>query len=416
MRTRLLLALLALSCLAANAPSAARRYRRAHERPIIDELIALLAIPNVARDVGDIAATRLHRQDVRPARRAHARLLEVPGAPPAVYGELNCPAPAQTMLFYAHYDGQPLDPSEWAHAAVSRRRCATAPLERGPRDPAARAGQAFDPEWRLYARVGRRRQGADRRACWSALDALRDAGHRASGRTSSSSSTERRRPGRRTWTQILASNRDLLRADVWLICDGPVHQTRQQQIVFGARGVTDLELTRVRSEPRAAQRPLRQLGAQPGLTARAPAGVDARRRRAASRSTDFYDDVAPLSAARAARHRRGAAHVDAACARALAGRAREGAGASARRADHAARRSTSAGMAQRAAWARQARNVIRHATASASIELRLVQGHDPPRTRSSGWSTTSASRDTIVVERSRDAADAPRARRGSRAS
>src|SRR5260370_14905340 len=43
--------------------------------------------------------------------------------------------------------------------------------------------------------------------------------------------------------EILAANQDLLRADVWLICDGPVHQSRRQQIVFGARGVTDLEIT-----------------------------------------------------------------------------------------------------------------------------------------------------------------------------
>jgi acetylornithine deacetylase/succinyl-diaminopimelate desuccinylase-like protein len=35
----------------------------------------------------------------------------------------------------------------------------------------------------------------------------------------------------------------LLKADVWLICDGPVDQTRQQQVYFGARGVTGFELT-----------------------------------------------------------------------------------------------------------------------------------------------------------------------------
>src|SRR5260370_30843039 len=43
--------------------------------------------------------------------------------------------------------------------------------------------------------------------------------------------------------EILAANQDLLRADVWLICDCPVHQSRRQQIVFGARGETDLEIT-----------------------------------------------------------------------------------------------------------------------------------------------------------------------------
>jgi acetylornithine deacetylase/succinyl-diaminopimelate desuccinylase-like protein len=43
--------------------------------------------------------------------------------------------------------------------------------------------------------------------------------------------------------QILERHRDLVTGDVWLICDGPVHQTRQQQIYFGARGVTGLNVT-----------------------------------------------------------------------------------------------------------------------------------------------------------------------------
>jgi acetylornithine deacetylase/succinyl-diaminopimelate desuccinylase-like protein len=43
--------------------------------------------------------------------------------------------------------------------------------------------------------------------------------------------------------QILAANKTLLEADVWLICDGPVHQSRKQQIVFGARGIETLDIT-----------------------------------------------------------------------------------------------------------------------------------------------------------------------------
>ena len=30
---------------------------------------------------------------------------------------------------------------------------------------------------------------------------------------------------------------------MWLICDGPVHQSRRQQIVFGARGVETVDIT-----------------------------------------------------------------------------------------------------------------------------------------------------------------------------
>lgn len=36
---------------------------------------------------------------------------------------------------------------------------------------------------------------------------------------------------------------DLLKADVWLLCDGPVHQTRRMQVYFGVRGITELQMT-----------------------------------------------------------------------------------------------------------------------------------------------------------------------------
>jgi acetylornithine deacetylase/succinyl-diaminopimelate desuccinylase-like protein len=32
-------------------------------------------------------------------------------------------------------------------------------------------------------------------------------------------------------------------ADAWVLCDGPVHQSRRMQLYFGARGVTDVEVT-----------------------------------------------------------------------------------------------------------------------------------------------------------------------------
>jgi acetylornithine deacetylase/succinyl-diaminopimelate desuccinylase-like protein len=42
---------------------------------------------------------------------------------------------------------------------------------------------------------------------------------------------------------IVARNKEPLRGDVWLICDGPIHPSRRQQIVFGARGFVTIEIT-----------------------------------------------------------------------------------------------------------------------------------------------------------------------------
>ncbi|MFQ5351271.1 MAG: M20/M25/M40 family metallo-hydrolase, partial [Thermoanaerobaculia bacterium] len=41
----------------------------------------------------------------------------------------------------------------------------------------------------------------------------------------------------------LAAHADTLAADLWLFCDGPVHQSGHQQVVFGVRGVVGLELS-----------------------------------------------------------------------------------------------------------------------------------------------------------------------------
>jgi acetylornithine deacetylase/succinyl-diaminopimelate desuccinylase-like protein len=39
------------------------------------------------------------------------------------------------------------------------------------------------------------------------------------------------------------ANRDLIHGDIWLVCDGPVDQTRRQTLIFGARGDTHLQIT-----------------------------------------------------------------------------------------------------------------------------------------------------------------------------
>ncbi|HYP54507.1 MAG TPA: peptidase dimerization domain-containing protein, partial [Pyrinomonadaceae bacterium] len=38
-------------------------------------------------------------------------------------------------------------------------------------------------------------------------------------------------------------HRELLRADAWIICDGPVHQSGRKLVVFGVRGDTNVDLT-----------------------------------------------------------------------------------------------------------------------------------------------------------------------------
>jgi acetylornithine deacetylase/succinyl-diaminopimelate desuccinylase-like protein len=42
---------------------------------------------------------------------------------------------------------------------------------------------------------------------------------------------------------ILKMNRELLKADAWIVCDGPVHQSGRKQVVYGVRGDMNVDVT-----------------------------------------------------------------------------------------------------------------------------------------------------------------------------
>jgi acetylornithine deacetylase/succinyl-diaminopimelate desuccinylase-like protein len=43
--------------------------------------------------------------------------------------------------------------------------------------------------------------------------------------------------------EIIGLHKELLEADAWIICDGPVHQSGKKEVVFGARGDTNVDVT-----------------------------------------------------------------------------------------------------------------------------------------------------------------------------
>lgn len=49
--------------------------------------------------------------------------------------------------------------------------------------------------------------------------------------------------GSPTIGKLIDENRSLLDADLLLFCDGPMHQSRRTQLVFGVRGMTTVDIT-----------------------------------------------------------------------------------------------------------------------------------------------------------------------------
>jgi acetylornithine deacetylase/succinyl-diaminopimelate desuccinylase-like protein len=216
-----------------------RAWRQAHEGAIVHELADLVRLPNLARDASAVRANADRLVAMLSRRGLETRLLEVEGSPPAVYGVRRVPGARRTVVFYAHYDGQPVDPSRWhgdPWTPVLRDRA----LEDGGREIALGDGP-FPAEARLYGRSSSDDKGPIV-ALLAALDALRARGREPSVNVALFLEGEEE-AGSPHLQRMLEAHRDVLAADAWLFCDGPVHQSRRMQLYFGARGVTDLELT-----------------------------------------------------------------------------------------------------------------------------------------------------------------------------
>jgi acetylornithine deacetylase/succinyl-diaminopimelate desuccinylase-like protein len=216
-------------------------WRAAHEAEIFREYVDLLAIPNLASDAVNIRRNAAALIRMMERRGLAPRLLEAPGSPPAVYGELPAAGATRTVVLYAHYDGQPVDTARWVSPPWKPVLRDKALFAGGKDIPFPTEGARFDPEWRLYARS----TGDDKGSIitqLSALDALRALGVAPSVNLKFFFEGEEE-AGSTHIRDMLTRHKDLLRADLWLMGDGPVSQTRRQQISFGVRGDMGLQLT-----------------------------------------------------------------------------------------------------------------------------------------------------------------------------
>jgi len=222
----------------AGAAGVAREWRMAHEQEIIEGFSALLSIPNVASNTANIKRNARYIGELFTQRGFEVRLLEAGSSPPAVFAERKTPGAEKTLMIYAHYDGQPVNAADWASDPW-------APVLRD--GLVGQGGQVipmiapFDPEWRIFARSA----GDDKApviALLTALDALDEAGINLSVNLKLFLEGEEE-AGSPHLREMLSKHREILGADLWLFCDGPVHQSRRWQLSYGVRGSYGFGLT-----------------------------------------------------------------------------------------------------------------------------------------------------------------------------
>jgi acetylornithine deacetylase/succinyl-diaminopimelate desuccinylase-like protein len=239
------IAIAVVSTLIPHAPASLRedveRYVDAHQQAIVGELVGLLSIPNVAADRANIRKNADLLQQMLAKRGFEASLLETVGNP-LVYGERRVPGATRTLLFYAHYDGQPVNPPDWKQPTPFTPILRDGRLEDGAREvPGLGTLTTFKPEWRIYARSASDDKAPIVALC-AAIDAL------AAQQLQPTSNIRvvldgEEEAGSTSLVPAIAKYHDRLTADAIVILDGPLHPSEQPTIVFGARGIVSFELT-----------------------------------------------------------------------------------------------------------------------------------------------------------------------------
>ena len=273
-----------------------RDYRMDNEDRIMRELNEFLSIPNIASDTPNIQKNAVRLVEMLEARGIETHLLPITGRGPVVFGKLITPEAKRMVIFYAHYDGQPVDPAAWTDGK---------PFEPVLRDEAIEAGGKRIPfpeisaphrafykdDWRIYAR-----SSSDDKspivALLAALDALRARQIPLAVNLKLILEGEEE-AGSPNLQRTLELHKNLLGGDLLITGDGPVHQSGRPLVFFGNRGDIGLDIT--------VYGPVRALhSGHYGNWAPNPA-LELSRLLASMKDADgrvliegYYDDVAPL--------------------------------------------------------------------------------------------------------------------------
>jgi len=230
----------------AEVAQAVREYRIENEDRIIRELTEFLSIPNIASDTPNIQKNAAHLVEMLEARGIETHLLPITGRGPVVFGKLITPEAKRTVIFYAHYDGQPVDAAAWTDGKPFEPVLRDAAIEAGGKripfpDNGTQHRAVYQDDWRIYAR-----SSSDDKspivALLAALDALREKKVTLAVNLKLILEGEEE-AGSPNLQRTLELHKNLLGGDLLITGDGPVHQSGRSLVFFGNRGILGFELT-----------------------------------------------------------------------------------------------------------------------------------------------------------------------------
>lgn len=289
---------LLLSFELASAQSPIKKYANdpINQHRWLKEYAEFVSIPNVLGDSLNIQRNAEYISSWLSKLGVKTELLQSgkPKSAPVVFGEVKVPGAKQTVAFYAHYDGQPVNPKQWADGLEPFSPALfTDRLDKGGKKiPFPKDAENIDANWRLYGRAASDDK-AGVFAIITAYEALIKNKIKPNVNIQFFFEGEEE-AGSINLGEIFTKYKSKLSADFWVICDGPRHITGKKQLVFGVRGDVNVDL-----KVYASKRPLHS--GNYGNWAPNPA-MRLAQLLASMKDTDgkvlvdgFYDDVTPFS-------------------------------------------------------------------------------------------------------------------------
>jgi acetylornithine deacetylase/succinyl-diaminopimelate desuccinylase-like protein len=209
---------------------------------VFPEYFELLSMPSDSINPADIQKNAAWLVKAFERRGFHAQELDNAGKPLVFASFDGNTGNRPTILFYIHFDGQPVIPTQWSQkdpwSPVVKERSDGGVWAEVDRDKLFRVD--FDPELRVFARAAADDKGpiAMFLACF---DALRTASQQPAidVKVILDSEEEVSSPG---IPRVVEANKALLKADALVVLDAATHASGRPTILFGNRGVTPLTL------------------------------------------------------------------------------------------------------------------------------------------------------------------------------
>ncbi len=230
---------LLLSAGASAAPGdATRAYVNAHRGDIAREYLKLISTPDLHGDVPNLKRNAALLLTMMKQRGLDVEQWDTSDGIPVMFGQKLVPGAKHTILFYMHYDGQPVDAKRWAQPDPFTPVVRTDSIEAGGKTVTDLTNAAFPDAWRFYARAA----GDDKVPIEAILVALDSIKSHPKENVKIIMDGEEEGSGAGLG-EVIKKYPDKLKSDLLIICDGPEHASAKPTIYYGARGGANLVVT-----------------------------------------------------------------------------------------------------------------------------------------------------------------------------